>query len=84
MYTDLLVTSPGEIHDCHCGSLLLAFTVAIPHHCSEYVPIVGRGLVTLLFRGIEGFLLGTLLKEEQTLSESYSLAISEDHVASEK
>lgn len=44
-YTDLLVPSPGEIHDCHCGSLLLAVTAAIPHHCSECVLIVGRGLV---------------------------------------
>lgn len=84
MYTDLLATSPGGTHSCYYGSLVLAFTVAIPHHCSECAPIVVRGLVTLPLRRIEVFLLGTLLKEEQILSESYSMAISEDRVISEK
>lgn len=55
MYTDLLATFPGEIHGCLYGSLVLVFTIAIPHHGSKHVPIVVGGGVIILLREVEVF-----------------------------
>lgn len=55
MYTDLLATSPGEFHGRLDGSLVLVFTVAIPHHGSQHVLIVVGGRVIILLREVEVF-----------------------------